>query len=355
MVSRSNYLLVRAFLTHYADVLQHDPLTVQNYRGWLKHVLRWAAETPFGKASAIRPTFPRYLLTVRRSNGKPLSPAGIRQICRGTRGFFVWLRQTNPMLGRALPEDWLATLQPPAMAEPLPAERQVVTLEMVRVLLRVPAAQDDLRTKRDQAAAAFLFLSGARASAFVTLTLDCVDIAARTVRQDPTLGVHTKNKKAAITRLLEIPDLLAVVAEWDALVRSELPGTTCWYTPLHSFLGSTTLAGAPPGRFRKGQLAASLSRLFQKANLPPLSPHKFRHGHAVYGLKLAQDMSDLKAISMNLMHASLAVTDRTYAVLSDRDVHERIARLGRRPSTVASSGDANALKEALQEVLVRFG
>ena len=66
-------------------------------------------------------------------------------------------------------------------------------------------------------------------------------------------------------------------------------------------------------------------------------------------------MSDLKAISMNLMHASLAVTDRTYAVLSDRDVHERIARLGRRPSTVASSGDANALKEALQEVLVRFG
>jgi hypothetical protein len=66
-------------------------------------------------------------------------------------------------------------------------------------------------------------------------------------------------------------------------------------------------------------------------------------------------MSDLKAISMNLMHAGLAVTDRTYAVLSDRDVHERIARLGQRPSVEACSADTNALKEALREVLVRLG
>ena len=354
MINRSNYLFVCAFLTYYADVLQHDPLTVQNYRGWLKHVLRWADATPFKRASAIRPTFPRYLLTVCRSNHQPLSPAGIRQICRGARGFFAWLRQTDPGLGRDFSADWLATLQPPAMAEPPQVERQVVTLEMVRVLLSIPAAPDDLKTQRDRAAAAFLFLSGARASAFVTLTLDCVDIPARTVRQDPTLGVHTKNKKAAITRLLEIPDLLAAVAEWDTLVRSQGPGTGCWYTPLHSFLGSTSLAGAPPGRFRKGQLAASLSQLFRKAGLPPLSPHKFRHGHAVYGLKLAQDMGDLKAISMNLMHASLAVTDKTYAVLSDRDFHERIARLGRPTSGEAPSSETHTIKEALLQVLARY-
>jgi integrase len=353
MILRANYTRVCAFLKYYAEVLQHDPLTVQNYRGWLKHLLRWADETPFAKAPVIRPVLPRYLLTWRGPTGRPLSPSLVRQVCRGARGFFEWLRQDNPALVRRLSGEWLATLQPPAMSEMPRRERQVVTLEMVRALLAVEVQPNDLTTRRDQAAAAFLFLSGARASAFVTLTLDCVNIPARTVRQDPTLGVRTKNKKAAVTRLLEIEDLLARVEQWDTFVRARLPGTACWYTPLHAFLGVTELAAVPPGRFRKGRLAGSLKGLFRKAGLPSLSPHKFRHGHAVYGLKLARDMSEFKAISMNLMHASLGTTDKTYAVLSDQEVHERIARLGQ-PTNRSATMDATAIKAVLLELLARF-
>lgn len=39
------------------------------------------------------------------------------------------------------------------------------------------------------------------------------------------------------------------------------------------------------------------------------SPHKFRHGHAVYALKMAKYVSTLKAVSQNLMHADLSITD----------------------------------------------
>ncbi|MBT7988631.1 MAG: hypothetical protein HN769_01975 [Anaerolineae bacterium] len=57
-------------------------------------------------------------------------------------------------------------------------------------------------------------------------------------------------------------------------------------------------------------------------------PHKFRHGFAVYALKLAKDIAALKAVSQNLMHSSISITDGVYGVLSDQDTKEQIASLG---------------------------
>ncbi len=63
--------------------------------------------------------------------------------------------------------------------------------------------------------------------------------------------------------------------------------------------------------------------------LPYHSPHKFRHGHAVYASKNAKDVPALKAVSQNLMHKNLSVTDGVYGVLSDLDAREQIAALGK--------------------------
>ncbi len=57
-------------------------------------------------------------------------------------------------------------------------------------------------------------------------------------------------------------------------------------------------------------------------------PHKFRHGHALYELNRSPNMSDYKAVSMNLMHSDIGITDSVYAVLSDQAMQDRIARLG---------------------------
>jgi len=79
-----------------------------------------------------------------------------------------------------------------------------------------------------------------------------------------------------------------------------------------------------------------------------MSPHKFRNGHAVYGLKAARDVSDLKAVSMNLMHSTIGITDQIYAVPTDRDMQERIAKLGQEPTDRRGAGDVESL---LREVL----
>jgi hypothetical protein len=63
------------------------------------------------------------------------------------------------------------------------------------------------------------------------------------------------------------------------------------------------------------------------ANLPYHSPHKFGHGHIQYGASHAKGVTDLKAVSMNVMQASMIITDEFYLYLNDGEVKNRISGL----------------------------
>lgn len=58
-----------------------------------------------------------------------------------------------------------------------------------------------------------------------------------------------------------------------------------------------------------------LARLCAAANIASHSPHKLRHGHAVCAMGNATTIAYLKAVSQDLVHASLGITDRVYGVL----------------------------------------
>jgi integrase len=130
-----------------------------------------------------------------------------------------------------------------------------------------------------------LFLSGARSSAFTSLPIQAVDIKKRCLNQWPELGVKTKNRKRATTFLLPIPRLLEVVVARDDVVRTELPPTTPWYATIYNRWGEQRLMENSPGENRNQMLTKRLRRLFAAAGLVYKSAHKFRHGHAVYGLQ----------------------------------------------------------------------
>ena len=97
-----------------------------------------------------------------------------------------------------------------------------------------------------------------------------------------------------------------------------------------------------------------------RAGLPYRSAHKFRHGHAVYGLLRARTMADYKVPSENTMHADIRTTDDTYAVLSSEEVKRRIAGLfskgdaQERPSTGLENIPNEQLSEMLMEVAKRL-
>ena len=58
------------------------------------------------------------------------------------------------------------------------------------------------------------------------------------------------------------------------------------------------------------------------ANVPYLSPHKLRHGHVVHALRQARNLEDLKAISQNVMHSSITITDGIYGNLAGDTVRD---------------------------------
>ncbi|RME59147.1 site-specific integrase [Candidatus Parcubacteria bacterium] len=183
--------------------------------------------------------------------------------------------------------------------------------------------------RREQAAAAMLFASGMRSSAFGSLPIEAVDLEKMEIRQWPSLGVRTKNGKHATTYLLDIPELIDVIREWDSLIREQLPPEAMWYAPFRTdhFGNKTKLSSASAGKNRNQAIAKGLRKLYRAANLPYKSPHKFRHGHAVHALLGARTMAAYKAVSQNLMHGSIKVTDEVYAWLNEDDVRTQISSL----------------------------
>ncbi len=88
---------------------------------------------------------------------------------------------------------------------------------------------------------------------------------------------------------------------------------------------------------RASAVRKSLKKLCQRAGITYHSPHKLRRGHAVYAIKRAQDMADLKAISQNLMHQNLSTTEGIYGGLPSDDLGNRIGSLMHQGQSVPST------------------
>jgi integrase len=241
-----------------------------------------------------------------------------------------------------LHEAWIDTLRPPRLALPI-RENKYVTLDDAITLTTLPIDPADLALRRDQAGAAMLFLSGMRVGALGSLPISAVDITGRTLKQWPGLGVRTKNSKTATTYLLNIPVLLTAVETWGDFIRPQLPASAMWFTPIEGHWGEQALSAQPPGANRAVAIGKRLRRLFAAAGLPFQSAHKFRHGHAVWALQHAQTMADYKAVSMNLMHSDIRITDSIYAPLLGSEVQSRIANLSNSSPGGARSEAGNEL------------
>jgi integrase len=340
MVNRDNYRLARSYLRHLSEVVQLDPDTINRYWFYLRHLLLWADETPFNRVQDLPRAFPAYLATA-RLDGKDgtLSYSTLRKITQTSKRFLFWAKMTWPREFRRLPIAWIDTLRPPRHTQPV-HEHVFVTLDEIRQIAAIEIPEDNLALRRDQAGAVMLFVSGMRAGALGSLPIEAVDLPNLTVRQWTSLGVATKNSKSATTYLLNIPELLAVVERWDAFIRERLPSSAAWFTPIISRWGEQRVSAEAVTCNRNARIIKRMRKLFAAANLPYKSPHKFRHGHAVYALQHAKTMADYKAVSMNLMHEDIRVTDGIYAPLISDEVKQRVTQLtGQTGLRSAANGD----------------
>ena len=329
MINRSNYQDVQAFLRFQREVKQSDEKTISALWSRLRHLLEWADEKRFTDAYRIRPTFPVYLGNLKKPDGNLLiGTAYFASVCKTARAFFDWACREYRTQYKRIDQNWIVSLRPPKSRSEQSQlkKREIYEFEEVLQIARCPV--ESLMLRRAQAAVCLLYLSGMRVGAFVSLPARCVDLERMTVSQLPELGVNTKNHKAAVTTLLNIPELLPVVQAWDALVRREGQSDVLWYA---NFTQQGEIAAVNPSaariKTRQHDFIDDLRKLCSVAGVAYKSSHKLRHGHVVYGIKRARNIEQLKAISQNVMHSSVGITDGIYGRLVADDVHETIAAL----------------------------
>lgn len=332
MIIRENYFDVIAYLEYQEKILQYSYKTIDRKWAHLRHLLEWADSVPFPRAKKIEPTYPKYLETARNDGKeKSLSPNSMKRACLEARSFFKWAKLNKDSKYSKVKEIWIETIRPSRAKSQQSelVEREYYTLEEVRLLVNI--VPDRLIEKRDRAAVAFLFLSGMRISAFVSLPIRCVDLDTKSpfVNQLPSEGVETKFNKAARTYLLPIPDLIEIVREWDEFIRSELSRNYPWY-PIVNQDGTTwgDFENMGSTESRRSSFSRGLKRFCKRANLSYKSPHKFRNGHGVFGIKAAKTIKEFKSFSQNMMHSNMQITDSLYGHLANDEVKETISGLG---------------------------
>ncbi len=324
--------MTREFLQFKNEINQLCEGSLRRYKSALNHFLIWLDDSLIENCIKKYPSFSTYL-QINRMDGesKSLAFATQKKILQVTKQFLQWVKMSYPNRFKKLPLVWISSLQVAAHTSE-PREHKFITLDEVSRITTSVLPDHLLVNNRDQAAAAMLFLSGMRASAFVSLPIKAVNLKQKEIKQWPSLGVRTKFNKHATTYLLDIPTLIEIVEKWDAFIRSRLPDSAMWYPVIISEWASEKLSSKQPGKNRHIQLAKRFRKLSKLIGSEYKSPHKFRHGHAVYALLQAKDMADYKAISQNLMHGSIKVTDSIYAWLNNHQIKDRITGLSTTPN-----------------------
>jgi site-specific recombinase XerD len=326
MIHKTNWQMMNKYLAYRSevDMLSKSSMRMQIIQ--MRYLLEWAQGVSFHHASTIRPSFPEYMLTGRQDGEEGRLSAGyIKKTLATARYFFTWLSE-NETGYKHIKQTWIKTIKVKRLSD-TPKNKEYVTLEEVLAIASCPA--HSIKARRARAALVFLYLSGMRIGAFVSLPIQAVDIPNRSVCQFPSMGVRTKNSKVAKTFLLDIPELLKVVQEWDDEVRAILPDTGFWFAPLSSVTGLIDAGIVEVGEHRHAIARRNFREWLSHAGLPYYSPHKFRHGHIHYGLERAENVADFKAVSMNAMHVNMEVTDTFYSVLQDEEIKNRISGLNK--------------------------
>ncbi len=336
LINRRNYTETRAYLIFCRDVRQNKVKSVDLARVALDHLLRWATDTSFSHAPEIRSVFPVYLAEQKTPAGRKLSPAYIDKLLAITRQFFTWARERRPERYVEVRSDWIASIRSKRTPGRV-AEHKLFSLDQVRAL--VDFAPCSRVERRDRAMAAFLFLSGMRAGAFVSLPVRSVvldykpngaDRPMILVRQWPDWGVKTKNGKAANTFLLphpELEDLREIVRDWYNEVSSTIGENGMWWSLIEPD-GETFSPDQTPGDNRRNGLARRLRWLCEHTHVPYMSPHKLRRGHIVWAESQCRSVVEFKAISQNVMHESMNLTDTRYSTLTEGELAQRLAGAG---------------------------
>lgn len=280
--------------------------------------------------------FKKWLEKQTNKGGELLSLSTVRGTLNSIREFFLWLaihpKYVRKIDGRAV--EYLRLSNNDNRAARASRDKIPPTIEELKKALNAMPFETDIE-KRDRAIFAFMILTCVRDDALVSLRMKDVDIAQKTVWQDPK-HVRTKFRKGILTGFVSapIPEAEAIFMDWYVFARDFLK-----FLPDAPLFPQTLIAANPQtltfevkGLSREPWASAApvreiFKRAFASVALPYFNPHLFRNTIVQWAEKNCTPY-EFKAISQNLGHEHAMTTYNSYGKLSERAQIEAIANLG---------------------------
>lgn len=225
---------------------------------------------------------------------EPVSPGAAHNRLRPVKTFIIWAKymgilEHNPFSEHLFSRDFLPKLKE--------AELEVVRPDEFHRLMQV--AQKTRNPLRDTAILALLYDTGIRVS-------DLCGLRLQDLNREPG-AIHVEGSKGGKTR--DIPLSRQVRNRLNDYIRRERPEV-----PFEQVFVSTD--GFEPVPINRNTVRLLLTRLCQKANVAPKSPHAFRRGFTVM---MDRAGAPRKATQDILGHSSARMTDH-YSRLNIEDL-----------------------------------
>jgi len=265
-------------------------------------------------------------------NGKKLSLKRIRKILNDISKFLTWL-SFQPGFKSRIQQDLISylSLSNEEMAKTyISKTRDFPILDYVVQLCEMIVI-DTIIDLRDRAIIAFLLCYGLRNAALRSLILGSIDRISLELKQSPLDGVKTKFTKEIHTFCFRFhPVLVGYIQEWvDTLYQMG-------YSQSDSLFPLSELKVDENGGFLKRtdigkdfmMSSTTLNKILKKRadqfNLTYYSAHCYRHSSAYHALRCVQDAHQLKAVSQQFSHKTVALILTTYGNLSIHQQREAI-------------------------------
>ena len=254
---------------------------------------------------------------------RSLSKATMLSSVTALKRFFGWLAHQPGYKSRIAFTDieYLNLAEKDVRAAKAPAERAYPTIEQVEhAISQMPVCTDVER--RDRALIALTAITGIRDGALISLRVKHVDLVRLRVLQNPR-EVATKASKRIDTFFFPVSDTCEqIVLEWlrhlrEALLFSDddplFPKTLVGLDANTCFIANGVCREfwASAARVRE-----VFNTAFVNADLPPFTPHCFRHMLAHLAYSHCSGPEEVKAWSQNLRHESPLTTFTTYGTIA---------------------------------------
>jgi integrase len=294
-------------------------------------------------------SFKRHLSSQKNQrNGSKLSATTINGTLREISSFLNWLADQPGYTSKITPSD-IAYLSPDRKSDaarrtscwkPHPSPAQVC-----KVLGDMPT--DTVLQRRDRAFVAFLFLSGSREGAAITIRLGHMDLAYACVHFDGR-SVDTKFGKTFTTGFFPMPaPCEQILRDWIAELREDhqFSDSDPLFPKTRVGVGSDRKFAALGIDRAPWSSASSAAKIFKtafvNAGQPPFSPHRVRDTLAELAKDHCRTPEDYKAWSQNMGHEDVLTTFRSYGSVAPGRQVDLMARFRKRGPLRSDLEDAD--------------